>query len=183
MGKRGQAGIQVALIVICLILVLVLILVLAVPGNLTGRTTSRDSRDRDCEFVRVPYTARETYYDYNYGDRLDYRVEYHAYEVNYRTSGAYRDRFVVRIRNTDDRDGYFTVRFYFYDDDGDRTTRTVRKHLDDGEAKTFSYPNYDYDRSNWDFRVYPERTYNSHYYDSYPRTRYVTKYRWVERCF
>ncbi|MAG07781.1 hypothetical protein CMI46_03120 [Candidatus Pacearchaeota archaeon] len=200
MERRGQVAVQVSLLVVCLILILLLIIVLLSPvftgGTVSSSKSSSYSKSsvRHCELVKVPYSVKETKCDYSYDrysryDRsyLNYRVDYTGYEKSYKDSGAYRNRYAVRVRNTDYKGGYFSVRFYIYDRDGDRITKTVKKYLDDGEAMTFYYPDYGYSR-NWDYKIYSESRsryydrYDSRFDDCYPVTKYVTKYRYEQKC-
>lgn len=194
MRKNGQAAVQALLVVVCILLILLLIVVLISPfifSGVSGKTVS-NSRNTQCVTTQVPYTTQEIVcenrYDnyYRYGD-LDYRVDYSGYEKQYKDSGAYKNRYAVRVRNVDYQGGYFTVRFYLYDD-GDRVTKTVRKYIDDGEAVTFYYPDYGYS-DDWDYQVISESRgsrydyrYDSRHRNDYCYPKTVVKYRSETKC-
>ncbi|MEA3329343.1 MAG: hypothetical protein U9Q06_01215 [Nanoarchaeota archaeon] len=186
MEKKGQTAVLVTLIIISLILVMILIIVLWSPivtGNSISRTSSETPAPSQvtlissvslthCETVRIPYTVRERY---SARDYLNYRVVYSSYERGARSSGAYRDRFLVRLKNTDRVGGYFSVKFYLYNSNG-KVTKTIKKYLASGETQTFSYPNYGYQVYDWDYEIFSDSgNQNSRYH-------YVTKYHYEKRC-
>jgi hypothetical protein len=174
--KKGQIGIIVALITICLVLILILIGVLSFASfsPVSGKVVYSYESPRYCETIKVPYVVEEKYYDYS---TSGYRVVFSDYESDYKESGAYRDRYLVRVKNTGNLGQYFDVKFYIYDYRGEKSVKTVRKYLERGETQSFYYPNYDSRNYGWDYQVIPENS------QVYLRTRNVVKYEYVQRCY
>jgi hypothetical protein len=174
-NKRGQIAVVSTLVIICIVLILILIVMLwSFPTSKViyeDNYVNRVSYSRNCEVVKVPYTVKETYYD----SVRNYEIVWSDYERNYRNSGVYRNRYMVRIKNIGEG-GWFEVKFYLYDD-GERIVKTVRKYLHKGETQTFSQPDYSYDSYNWNYKVIADNS------PQRERVRYVTKYKYVEKCY
>jgi len=212
--KRGQATyIAVLLLILCLILIIGAIIVINYP-NLFGKNVQPGSTlspkaptSKECIKVLVPYTERETYfekvpvyvYDYNYYntysrydnsryDNLNYKVWVDQdKEVN---DDEVTEIITIKVKNTDNDNGYFRVIVYFYPENKDRVKKQETEFIREDETETFEFE-YEHDEDidvHWTYDITSESEYSYRYSgnDLYGNDYYLDGNYMVydyERCF
>jgi len=152
-------------IVLIILLVLIVFLVMRQPVNQdsnlvitnsynTYTTYQGDNRDHWRE-VRDDREDEEKEYDWR-------KLDYSDWGKHYIRDGTMRkgfDEFIVYVRNEDDVGGYFTVKFYFDNPNGNIDSDKITYYLKANEGKKFVYKDiYEtgQDYGHWNYEVFSD---------------------------
>ena len=136
----------------------------------TKRTGYESSRDviyvKDVHHLGTYHHYKD--YDYKDRDYYDYysrnerSLRYSSYGKHTREkdfAGSYVDEFKVYVKNQDRKNGYFKVKFYFEDYDGNEFTETVTKYIRAGEREEIRFIDVQFEKykyHDWRYKVIPD---------------------------
>ena len=124
-----------------------------------------------CEIIEVPYETSKDKYEYL---KFDYRIENKKIDVLFSNNAEQHN---VYVRNKDDEEGLFTVKFYFSVNHGDDVVESRTLYIKPWEERKFTYQTIYADRySNWDYEVISESK-------SIEKENEIIKYKQEERCY
>ena len=166
---------------IILLIIMVLLAVNVLTGN--GKSTIIISNSYDTYSNKIPsqhisYNKYPAVKNYNHNSGIQHDKNYLRYnsksKYNYERGvfGNEINDYKVYLENKEHKPGYFTVKFYLADYDGNTRIESVTHYLKPFEGKTFRYKNVFNDEYNyaWNYKIISHaKISNSEYY---PRYRY-----------
>ena len=157
---------------IILVLLLIVIIFLFTNSSITGKSTSTISDSYNTYYINQnPQTQQYRSYDsiyYSEENLNEKRYLQFSSRSDFirqdRLFGNYIDKYTVYVRNKEYQGGYFTVKFYFEDYYGEKTTQSITHYIKPHEEKEFYYKN-----------LYANKYYKT-YYEVVPRTKVPSRY-------
>ena len=113
-------------------------------------------------FLETDYKPKKYWnYELDYFHKTKKTPKYsskHKYKFSEGFFGSEINEYKVYVTNEEHRSGYYTVKFYLKDYDGNTRTEYVTHYLEGNERKLFKYKNVfddDYDYA-WNYKVVPQ---------------------------
>jgi len=125
-------------------------------SNYQSKTSSNKYHSEDgCRYDGCYWTESGSYdIDYDHSRKLRYYDRGYVREKESTFTQTFEE-YVVYVENEDYVGGYFSVRFYFYDQYGNEKTHLMTKHIGARDEVAFIYRDVDYssDYYRWDYKV------------------------------